>query len=317
MIPIIHKLIMEGNTIVLGGDGAALQLLKNEFPQLSFLTIKDNHIQFKNGITLWALLNTAIKIIKRSFIEHYHLKRILQKHTIDVIISDNRYGLFSKKHKSIFVTHQLQLKLPSTLSSLEPISFHIIKRFIKNFNECWIPDFEGKDNLSGELSHIKKLSTPTLFIGPLSKFDVQNNYTIKKRYSIVAILSGSEPQRSILQKKLINLFQQTNHSCLLVEGRITKDPTIKAYNNMHIAAFLPTEKLLEVIKQSTLVICRSGYSSIMDLYCLNKNALLIPTPGQTEQEYLANHLKDKYYTCSEDQLDGTIIQNIIQEISLQ
>jgi predicted glycosyltransferase len=174
--------------------------------------------------------------------------------------------------------------------------------FIKKFDECWIPDFEGTVNLAGILSHPKKLPENACFIGPLSHLNLQISKVnlapeINSDYDILLILSGPEPQRSILEKNLLEQLITTSYSCLIVKGKPLENSFARSAK-ISIISHLNSSQLARLIVKTPVVISRSGYSTIMDMISLKKSAILIPTPGQTEQEYLAQYvMKNKWFYC--------------------
>ena len=107
------------------------------------------------------------------------------------------------------------------------------------------------------------------------------------------LLSGPEPQRSLLEALLLQEVAAFKGAVLLVRGLPGGGTIADLPPHITVAPHLAANKLQEAICQSKLVICRSGYTSIMDLLRLNAMAVLVPTPGQTEQEYLAQHLAAK------------------------
>lgn len=199
---------------------------------------------------------------------------------MDIIISDNRFGFRSSKTLNIYLTHQLKIKGPLLLMK---IVNQINRLFIQKFDHCWVPDFENS-LLSGELS---QSSLKKIFIGPLSRFKKTVGETKNYKYKFLAIISGPEPQRSLLEEKIQDCFRKTNQNCAIINGITNTKETSseKTYFYPH----LETTAFKKLLTKSEIVICRSGYSSIMDLYVLQKKVLFIPTPGQTEQEYLAKH----------------------------
>jgi UDP-N-acetylglucosamine transferase subunit ALG13 len=158
---------------------------------------------------------------------------------------------------------------------------------LNKFDECWIPD-NDEHRLSGDLSKAH-LDIPIKFIGPLSRF--RKSKTQEKEISVLAVLSGPEPQRSILQELLIPIMSEVEDS-VLVCGRMDADSNSSS-GLLSVFGHLLSKELETMFNSAELVICRSGYSSIMDLFVLDKRAILIPTPGQPEQEYLAKHLKSE------------------------
>ena len=207
-------------------------------------------------------------------------EKIAKEYDIDIIISDNRYGFRSSKTKNIFICHQLQIVAPIII---ENILNNINHRLINKFENCWIPDTSQTPNLSGRLSNFK--NNKTIHIGPLSRFKTpaqsKNNY----KYKYIGIISGPEPHRTIIENKLKTEFFKLKIKCAIINGKTDKissqDRNISFYSHQN------TKDFKRLIEDSEIVICRSGYSSIMDLSILQKEAVFIPTPGQTEQEYLA------------------------------
>jgi predicted glycosyltransferase len=160
-----------------------------------------------------------------------------------------------------------------------------------------VPDAKGTLNLAGELSHpIKLPKTPVTYLGLLSRFEIKET---EAKYDVCIILSGPEPQRTIFEKIILKDLFNLQDKIILVRGLPGAAPFQKLPNSsVVIKNHLPSGELNEIIQQSKFVICRSGYSSVMDLAKLQKRALLVPTPAQTEQEYLARYLNaQKLFYC--------------------
>ncbi|WP_430934034.1 glycosyltransferase [Saccharicrinis sp. 156] len=308
MIPIVHDLLQKSNKVILGGDGDALQLISDEFPELDTIRIPDIQVRFsKNKMTL-NLIRLIPKILISSVREHYFLKKLANTNTIDVIISDNRYGLWNKNIKSILVTHQLMVKLPAPFSLLEGMLHQVIKLIINLFNECWIPDYADHGiALSGDLSHKHNVTFPSKFIGPLSRFSCINELATEYIYDIVAVLSGPEPTRTQLEEELKKILLATERAAIIIQGKPREEAILKQHKNLHVIPHLRASQLKYVLLKSKLCLCRSGYSSIMDIAYLNLNAILIPTPGQTEQEYLAHHLKDRFKVVPQKKIGSHLL----------
>ena len=281
-IPIISELEKNNFEVIIAASGRSLDLLSCEFPKIQFIKFEDYKISYSSSIPM--ALNIFIqipKIIFGIYNENNKLYTIIKDFKIDGVISDNRYGLFSKTTPSVFITHQLKIKSSFLENIIQKINYY----FINKYTKCWIPDYK-KNGLAGELSHPKENTKNHIYIGPLSRFKKNNS---KPHYDILAIVSGPEPQRSIFEKILTTQLIGHKKECLLVQGK----PESKYYdkiNNLTIKSHLSAIELNQAILNSKLIICRSGYSTIMDLFTLEKNAILVPTPGQTEQEYLAQYL---------------------------
>ena len=304
-VEVINQFVKSGFDVVMGADKAPLLFLKEQFPDLEHIVIPSVNIKYhKKGIMALKMLFSVPKLLWGIYREHRLLNKLVQKHQIDIVISDNRYGLWSKKAKCIFITHQLWIKSPKQLRYAESLINYINHWFIEKYDECWVPDFEGNENLAGELSHPKKKHGNVKYIGILSRFKdllgETNPDIFSKKFDILVILSGPEPQRTILEKLLVKQISSTNYKTLIVQGK----PEQKFNSNSENIEFinhLSSLDLKTLINDTPVIICRSGYSSIMDLVVLNKSAILIPTPGQTEQEYLAQYLSKKNWFCKAEQ----------------
>ena len=206
--------------------------------------------------------------------------KILQQEKVCGIISDNRFGVRSPEVPSVYLTHQLIVKA----GWMTPLATHLHRRLISKFDRCWVCDHAGPDSLAGELSSKAGNLENVSWIGPLSRFSAGDE--VNKDVDVAVILSGPEPSRSIFEQKVREELTGTNYKVVLARGLIGDSPEERKERNFTIYDFLLASELEMLIKKSRLVICRSGYSSIMDLSVLGARALLVPTPGQAEQEYL-------------------------------
>ena len=291
-IPLIQELIETGYDVIITGSGSSLELLTLEFPELKSYKLPSASIKYsdKSSFFILKILLQVPKFVINIKREQKELKRIINKENIDLIISDNRYGIYSKSIPSIFISHQVFFKLPKQYRIFEKIVADIQKRYIHKFDKCLIPDFEGEINLSGDLSHKFKLPNSYHYIGVISRFK-KTEQTYNKKYDIIAIISGPEPQRTIFYNKLYNQIKESGKKSLIVLGKPDENIVING-ENIKVVNHLSGMQLQEAILFSEIVITRAGYTSIMDLLTLRKKAILIPTPGQTEQLYLADYLKN-------------------------
>ena len=175
----------------------------------------------------------------------------------------------------------------------------LLYRWINRFNSCWIPDAAGDINIAGKLSHPLSMPNHYAFIGPLSRL---NEAKPLAGEHLLVLLSGPEPQRTILENKLIDQLSNTDEAVVFVRGLPSAAPLMKNRGKIQFENHLDANALSEMLSTAKAVICRSGYSSVMDLLKLKKRALLIPTPGQTEQVYLAKHLGALHWFVVQDQL---------------
>lgn len=292
-IPVIRKLCEMGCEVWLAGERTQERVLKEEFPELPFLNLKGYNIRYaKSGAAMfWKILIQLPKLKRIIHYEYHWLKDMVNKYEFNAVISDNRYGLYHPYIPSIFITHQLKIKIliaSFAERSLQKINY----QYIEHFTECWIPDYQNENSLAGELSHPPKMPLlPVHYLGPLSRFKNQN--AKEKKRHIVIILSGPEPQRSILEKKIIHEIAHYNGTATIVRGLPGSDSLIPSTNMLKFYNHMPATDLQKEILEAEYVISRSGYSSIMDIITLQKKCILIPTPGQPEQEYLAMHMMNK------------------------
>lgn len=304
-IPIIRQLLAEDAEVLIAADGAPLALLKEEFPKLTFITLPGYNIRYSRRLPMaLSMLLQSPKILLNILREHKKLGRMIDEHQIDLVIADNRYGLWNTKVHAVFIIHQLYIKCPPGLGFMEPLLYSINHFFINRFNACWIPDAAGSDNLSGALAHGKALPGNATFIGWLSRFDESKLNSIKK-YDLLCIVSGPEPHRSLLLEQVLDQLKKINVTVLVIAGEPQKKYDRMLSDTVRLVSHLKADEMEQAIQQSQLVVCRAGYSGIMDLVALKKNALLIPTPGQTEQEYLAKYLQQKgvFYSVAQDELN--------------
>ncbi|OEK09777.1 glycosyltransferase [Flavivirga aquatica] len=306
-IPIINALITNGFEPVIASDGIALTLLRKEFPKLLSIELPSYNVTYpRNGMYFkLKLIKHAPKLLRTIQSEKRVINHILKDHDISGIISDNRLGVRHKNVPSVFITHQLNVLSGSTTW----LSTKLQQKIIKKFDTCWVPDTEGDINLSGKLGHINSFILPTTYIGPLSRF-TKNTHEIKN--SLMVLISGPEPQRTLLEKKLLLELKNYSGKMIFVKGIIEKKQTIEVVNNMVIYNFMTSSLLEKTINESKFIISRSGYTTVMDLAKLNKKAFFIPTPGQFEQEYLAERLTKLNLVPSCKQKDFTLkkLENI-------
>ena len=287
-IPII-KALQENNYIpIIASDGIALELLQKEFPYIQTLKLPSYKIEYaKNGKNFkWKLLKNFPEMMKAIWKEEKKVRKWIKKYDIEGIISDNRLGVFSKKIPSVYLTHQLNVMTGNTTWFTSILHQHIIKKH----NECWVPDMEGIPNLTGKLGHIEKPDFNLKYIGPLSRLHKKE---MPQQYDLMIILSGPEPQRGLLEEKLKVEILDYKGNVVFIKGIVEKDQKKEQLENVTYYNFMNSRQLEQTFNESEVVLCRSGYTTIMDLVKLEKKAFFIPTPGQYEQEYLAKKLKEE------------------------
>ncbi len=271
--------------------------MQSEFPTIEFVDLAGYRLKY--GVSRWHTILKIIlqipKILTGINREKKWLRNFIRYKHVDVIVSDNRFGLRHKNILSIFITHQLHIK-----TSLGKFFDLMVQKanyyFINQFNYCWVPDVTGDINFAGELSHPKLKPNISLFyIGALSRI---NKEEIPVTNKLLIILSGPEPQRTIIENTILAQLKNTTYAAIVIRGlpaaTIIEPPRkgISVYNH------IPALSLQHLINQSEIIISRPGYSSVMDLLPLSKKCIFIPTPGQAEQEYLADWLTQNNYACT-------------------
>ncbi len=239
--------------------------------------------------------------------EHRWLKKAIEKYNIDAVISDNRFGMYNNKVPCIYITHQLLIKTGNSIT--EKIAQQIHYHFIKKYKECWVPDFK-EDGLAGELSNPKNIPGNAKYIGCLSRFENQND--LQKKYDLLISISGPEPQRTIFEKQLLNDLKKYIGLVLFIRGLPDDKGVMPNTESIEFKNHLSGNELNLAMLQSKMVISRCGYTTVMDLVKLNKKAILIPTPGQTEQEYLAKYLRKKKIFFTINQNAFSLNKNLLQ-----
>ncbi len=282
-IPIIREELALGNEVILASNGRSAALLSRYFPSLKLLTdIPDYSIKYS---TRWSFaLKMALqlpKILSCIRREHAWVRRAHSQFQFEQIISDNRYGVYLPNVHSVIITHQTAPRVPRWSRA----GVHgVIQYWLERFDETWIPDYEDSaKSLAGELSH-ENVPSNARYIGPLSRFN--GKIEAVRNYAKVAIISGPEPYRSVFQREVEQAFLKENEATLILTGKPEEQESVFIQKVMTTSR-MDDELLGAVLMGADEVFCRSGYTSIMDFHYLGlKNVRWVPTPGQTEQEYL-------------------------------
>ncbi|MEM6261250.1 MAG: glycosyltransferase [Bacteroidota bacterium] len=299
-IPVILALQKKGIEPLLAGDGQALSLLKHNFPQLAHVELPSYGIRYgRSGQLITALMRQLPSILKAIRREQVLIQKLVKEQGIQGIISDNRYGLYHDQVPTAFICHQLSVIPPWGEQLLRKQLYNYHLSWINRFDYCWIPDFPGEHNLSGTLSHLYPLPPAARFAGPLSHFhqlpskDPASQLPEGFHAELVAVLSGPEPQRSMLEAIIRKQAEHIDQSVLLVKGKPGDQYRFQPLERVNVVPYLLGADLRRVLAAASIVISRSGYSSLMDYATLGlKRVGLIPTPGQSEQLYLAQNAEE-------------------------
>lgn len=309
-IPLVNALQKAGIEVIIAAEGAQLSLLQKEFPQLKFIHLQGYRIRYSVSKRLFSLkIATQIpKILQTIYQEKQWLKKAMAEYAFDMVISDNRYGLHHKDCYNIFITHQLNIAV--AINGIRSLVRKLNYRLIEKFDECWVPDFDGAVNMAGELSHPAKLPAMKIeYLGCLSRFSFGEQQNVQFNYC--AVISGPEPQRSIFESLVLDCFKNLPGKKLLISGRPGDQTQSLSGDDITIHSHAEAKQLQQLLSASRFIITRAGYSTVMDLVAMKRSALLVATPGQTEQEYLATYLSEKKWFSSVAQEDLTA--DFIQE----
>lgn len=299
-IPVVRELLRHNCRVILAASGKGNVLLQQEFPQLPLLPLPGYEIEY--AASGWGLAVKIVaqipKLLAAVKEEHAWLQKVVAEQKIDAVISDNRYGLHHPERPSIFITHQLCIKAP--LKFAEDLLQEAAYDYINRFTECWVPDAAGENNLAGDLSHPENLpAIPVHYLGPLSRFERKE--TMADGETLLILLSGPEPQRTLLEELLVPDLKEYTKPVVLVRGLPGEAAEIDLSGNITVYNHLSAAGLQQLLCKAGMVISRCGYSTVMDLAALQKQSILIPTPGQTEQEYLAKYLQQKNFAFCVEQ----------------
>jgi uncharacterized protein (TIGR00661 family) len=289
-VPIIQAFLDAGCTVLIAAKGNTALLLQTEFPALELLELEGYGISYSANKKrfAWKIATQIPQIINSIRSEKKWIAQTIVQKKIDLVISDNRFGLHSEKCISVFMTHQLRIKtnLPNWLETMvQKVNY----RYINRFDACWVPDFANEKNVAGELAHPCSLpKKPIAYLGCLSRLQKKEN--VEKKYELMIVLSGPEPQRTMLENTMLAQLQDRKEKVLLVLGKPRAELPENKNTNLIIHAHLPANEMALAMQESEFIISRTGYTTVMDLLKLQCKSILIPTPGQTEQECLGQHL---------------------------
>ena len=309
-VPLVQRFLNEGHEVILGGDGESLTLLRKHFPKLRYTYLAPLNLCYGKGKSqVWSVFKALPKIIVWAMKDHEMLKALLREEHFDQVISDNRFGFYSKQVECVYITHQLHIMFPRGWKWLEGLASRLHARVYAHYNKVWVPDYQDMEkSLAGELSHpsisnLKSQISNIEYIGPLSRFSnyknlVKTPYKLcntSERFFIVAVLSGLEPHRTFLEQEIRARYQNSEEQVLIVQGLMNRPNTKMKRGNITTVPYLDDNALSQALVNAEHIIARSGYSTIMDLEALGvmDKAELIPTPGQPEQEYLSLWMRRK------------------------
>lgn len=320
VIPIIDSFLKSGHEVIVAGDDLQLALLSKRFEGIRTINFPSFEVRFsKRKSQLLPLIWIAIRLPYHIIKEHFVLNRLIKQHEIDIVISDNRYGLWNKNVKTIFITHQLKVFFPKPFQFLEPVGERFIRYLAEKYDSCWISDISGLDNLAGELSHPRKLPSNGKYVGLLSRFTGIEINQNGRNWDLVGVVSGPSPHREMFIEEIEKLSLKHNLKTLIIKGKPDERAEIIEKNGIWYASHLNDSTFAMVLLSSKYLIFRAGYCSLMDLVVLGIRCMIVPTPGQTEQIYVAEYLSNKglFKTCKQSEIENINISDtlVIRETS--
>lgn len=301
MVPIIEMLGRKGVNVIIAADNRPLEFLIRRFPQNTTIQLQGYSPSYpSNNNMAVAMLKSIPAMVLKARQAKKILHTIIIDHNIDAVISDNRYELSTSKVPTVFITHQLNIQTRGWQTIGKPIINKTIHHYVNKFDEVWIPDLQGEFGLSGNLSKSVKFTSKLFNVGLLSRFSKPEINLNSKSIDLLIILSGPEPQRTILEKLLLSQALKTEQKTVILLGKPEENVNNKI-KNVRLISHLRDPEFASLIQSAKIVVSRPGYSTLMDLAVIGKKAIFIPTPGQTEQEYLANRLLEKGIAFSQSQ----------------
>ncbi|NEN22955.1 hypothetical protein G3O08_05510 [Cryomorpha ignava] len=285
-VPIIDAVVRYGADVVIASNGATKTFLEQRFQHINVLEIPDKEINYGKSGAAVGLLKRSFQQQKINNEQYAWLTRNAEDLGITHIISDNLYGVNNPVIPSAIITHQIGIVSPFFKSQFDK---HLAV-WLKKFDEVWIPDEPGELSLAGKMLDNKFFDGKTFYLGHISRF--RKLPGIEKDIDHLVILSGPEPQRTFLERKIAKKLEKLPGRHIIVRGRIDSD-VVPPSTKIEYHSFLHEKQLELFIARAKMVICRSGYTSILDMVRMDANACFIPTPQQPEQKYLAKRMKEK------------------------
>jgi len=296
--PLIRAALQSGHEVHIASRGTALSWLQSQWTsEVTFHTKPGRTIQYSERFNFWRIASQMPGFLQSIEEEKKWTEQAFRRFEFTHLFSDNCYGVVLPAVPSILMTHQLHLPVPRPLQGL---ARRQVSKWCEPFDQIWVPDIPTTPNWSGDLGHPALDSSKTHWVGLLSHLASDtmatsnaNQYkssepTTGRKYRIVGMVSGPEPHRSIMESKLRDWLQTLPGKHVIFSGN--PSGTEEKHGHVEIHNHADSQTIAEAWKQADLLVCRGGYSTVMDLVCMGKPAILIPTPGQAEQASLSNHL---------------------------
>ncbi len=304
-LPIVKKCIELEWQVIIGCSGRSLIFLEKEIPQASFVEMADYGLRYsEKGVSVLRIMVKFPRLLCVILSEHKFIRQYIHENKVDIILSDHRYGCFSKEIPSFLLTHQLRFIAPKSIRYLEFLGVLFNNYFHCKYSAVIVPDTLQKNQglISGDMSKITG-EKAYYFAGILSSLSRQEN--LKNDIDVFISISGPEPQRTVLERIIRAQINDIPGKKVVALGLPESNFIEHTHPDIIIYHHLARTEMELFMNKSQIIISRSGFSTIMELAELTKKALFIPTPGQTEQFYLAERLyKNKwFYFVQQDKLN--------------
>jgi UDP:flavonoid glycosyltransferase YjiC (YdhE family) len=307
-LPIIRHLLERGHAVTIAACGRALPLLQREVPQCDFVELPDYPTPYSSGpyfvpkfLAMSPVMLCAVEM------ESVRVRRLLRRQKFDLILSDNRFRVRSRHIPSFVIAHQLRFMTPPWLIALEFLTEFFNHVYLHPFDRIIVPDVADPErNLSGRLSHDMrwlKDSPRVYYAGVLSSVAPMD---VPQDVDVFVSISGPEPQRTQLEEIILGQIESVPGERIVVTlGKPEAAETRRIGDRITVHGFLDRAGQQEMLNRARMVICRSGYTTVMELAELGRKALFIPTPGQTEQEYLGRlyEAQGTFHSVSQYEVD--------------
>lgn len=291
-LPVIRYFLQKGWNIFLAGSGRSLLFLQQELPGLSCLELPDYELEYSpKGVSAIRLFFKIPAVLRKISAEYKAVNKWLSLNSVQLLISDHRYGCYSPDIPSFFLAHQLAFIAPPLLKPFESAGRWFNRQFHLHYNGVLIPDEEsdGSGLLSGRLSRHSGKGKYT-YCGILSSVRKEK---CSAEIDFFFSVSGPEPQRWVLEQLIRSQISILPGKKVVALGKPESGEIENPDSDTTIYHHLSRTEMQHIMNCSKFIITRPGYSTIMELAELKKKALFIPTPGQTEQIYLAKRFKEK------------------------
>ncbi|MEK6968538.1 MAG: glycosyltransferase [Nanoarchaeota archaeon] len=289
MLPVIMKLIEQGEKVTIVAKGNSLLMLKNELGDASNYELMQYEVPLKfsdKGFSMFETLKAGPSFISLISSQKKWLENFSAKEKIDRVIADGEIGYHLKNKKSFFVNNQLRLLPGSLLGDGTELLTDV---FSKGFEKVIVPDDEN-GTLGGLLTSKTRFydKKRLAYVGILSSIRKKN---VVRNVDYFISISGPGISKEVFTRQVMEQLHLLKGKVVVALGR----PDLKeiaSKGNAKIYPYLNRKQQESFLNKAKLVISRSGYTTMMELAEIDKKAFFIPTLNHPEQEYLAKFQKN-------------------------